>query len=90
MYKDRQNFDSVAWDKNDDAEEESQMRLRRKDICRQVEGLVKQKFSKPATLVSPLVIGSLNIHYRIHFEGEDSSSDVMVRLPWPSAACFPG
>lgn len=88
MYK-RQNFDNVAWDKNDEAEEESQMRLRRKDTCRQVESLVKQKCGKPASLVSPLVIGGLNIHYRIHLEGEDSSYDVMVRLPWPSAACFP-
>ena len=34
MYKDRQNFDYIAWDKNDDAEAESQMRLRRKDFCR--------------------------------------------------------
>ncbi|CZS96554.1 uncharacterized protein RAG0_05830 [Rhynchosporium agropyri] len=90
MYKDRQHFDNVAWDKNDDAEEESQMRLRRKDTCRQVESLVEQRCGKPATLVSPLVIGGLNIHYRIRIEGEDSSSDVMVRLPWPSASCFPG
>ncbi|KAN0098887.1 hypothetical protein V8E51_014550 [Hyaloscypha variabilis] len=90
MYKDRQNFDNVAWDKHDDAEEESQMRLRRKDICRQVEGLVRQKRGKSATLVSPLVIGGLNIHYRIHLEGEGPSSDLMVRLPWPHAAYFPG
>jgi hypothetical protein len=90
MYKDRQNFDNVAWDKNDDAEEESLMRLRRKDTCGQVEGLVSQKCGSPATLVSPLVVGGLNIHYRVHLEGEDSSSDVMVRLPWPYAACFPG
>ncbi|KAL2071659.1 hypothetical protein VTL71DRAFT_12894 [Oculimacula yallundae] len=90
MYKDRQNFDNDAWDKNDDAEEQSQMQFRRKDICRQVEDLVKQKCSKSGTLVSPLIIGGLNIHYRVHLEGEDSSSDVMVRLPWPSASCFPG
>ncbi|RDL41670.1 uncharacterized protein BP5553_01649 [Venustampulla echinocandica] len=90
MYKDRQNFDDVAWDKNDDAEEESQMRLWRKDTCRQVEALVTRKCGKPATLVSPLVIGGFNIHYRIHLEGEDSSSDVMVRLPWPYSARFPG
>ena len=90
MYKDRQNFDNAAWDKNDDAEEESQLRLRRKNTCEQVEGLVRQKCGKSATLVSPLVIGGLNIHYRVHLEGEDSSSDVMVRLPWPYAACFPG
>lgn len=66
------------------------MRLRRKDTCRQVESLVKQKCGKPATLVSPLVIGGLNIHYRVYLEGEDDSSDVMARLPWPYAACFPG
>ncbi|TVY24315.1 hypothetical protein LHYA1_G007922 [Lachnellula hyalina] len=89
MYKDRQTFDNVAWDKNDVDEDQSQMRLRRKDTCRQVESLVKQKCGKPATLVSPLVIGGLNIHYRIHLDGEESSSDVMVRLPWPYAACFP-
>lgn len=89
MYKGRQNFDNVASDKNDDAEEKSQLRLRRTDNCRQVEALVKLKCGKPATLVSPLIIGGLNIHYRIHLEGEDSSSNLMVRIPWPNASCFP-
>jgi hypothetical protein len=66
------------------------MRLWRKDTCRQVEDLAKQICGKPATLVSPLLIGGLNIHYSIHLEGEDLSSEVIVRLPWPYTACFPG
>lgn len=50
---------------------------------------MKHKCGKSATLVSPLVIGGLNIHYRIHLEGEESSSDLIVRLPWPHSTHFP-
>jgi hypothetical protein len=89
MYRDRQDFDNVAWDKDDDAEEASQKRLGRKSICRQLEMLVKQKCGKDAALVPPLVIGGCNIHYKMRLGSESSSSNVMVRLPWPHSAPFP-
>lgn len=88
MYKGRQNFDDVAWDKNDAAEEESEKKLRKESFCRRVEAFVAEKFGKPAEILS-IITGGLNIHYRMRFEEEESSSDVIVRVPWPGAAQFP-
>ncbi len=87
MDKDRQDFDNVAWDKNDEAWEESQKQLRLKSTCRLVESLVGQKFGKRATVASPLIIGGYNILYRICLEG--ASADVIVRVPCPNLAQFP-
>lgn len=88
MYKGRQNFDDVAWDKSDAAEEESEKRLRKESFCRRVEAFVMEKLGKPAE-ISSIITGGLNIHYRMRFEQEGPSSDVMVRVPWPAAAQFP-
>lgn len=88
MYKGRQNFDEVAWDKSDAAEEESEKKLRKESFCCRVEAFVTEKCGKPAKILS-IITGGLNIHYRIRFEDDDSSSDVMVRVPWPAAAQFP-
>ncbi|RFU32577.1 hypothetical protein B7463_g3765, partial [Scytalidium lignicola] len=87
MDKDRQDFDNVAWDRNDRAWEESQKQLRLTSTCNLVESLVKQKFGKCATLISPLIIGGYNILYRIRLEGV--SADVMIRVPCPNLAQFP-
>lgn len=87
MGDDREDFDNLAWDKNDEAWEESQKQLRHKSTCRLAESLVEQKFGKRATLVSPLIIGGYNILYRIRLEGV--SPDVMVRLPCPNLVQFP-
>ncbi|KAI3391712.1 hypothetical protein diail_6876, partial [Diaporthe ilicicola] len=88
MYKGRQNFDNVAWDKSDAAEEESEKNMRKDSTCCRVEAFATEKCGKPAEILS-IITGGLNIHYRMRFEEEDSSSDVMVRVPWPAAAQFP-
>lgn len=94
MYKGRENFDDVAWDKSDAAEEESEKKLRKESYCCRVEAFVKEKYGKPVDILS-IIPGGLNIHYRMRFEAgeeeeeEDPSSDVMIRVPWPGAAQFP-
>jgi hypothetical protein len=87
MTKARQNFDEVAWDRNDEAWEESQKRLRLKSTCRLVESLAEKIFEKRASLVSPIFFGGFNVLYRIRLEGD--SSDVIVRLPCPDLVQFP-
>lgn len=88
MYKGRQNFDDVAWDRSDAAEEESEKKMRKESTCCRVEAFVTEKCGRPAEILS-IITGGMNIHYRMRFEEEDSSSDVMVRVPWPAAAQFP-
>lgn len=88
MYVRRQNLDELAWDQNDAAEEESQKRMVKASTCCQVEALVTDKCGRPARLVS-VITGGLNIHYRLRFQGEEPSSDVLVRVPWPSTVRFP-
>lgn len=89
MYKRRQNLDDLAWDQNDAAEEESRKRMVRAGLCRQVEALVTEKCGRPARLMS-VITGGFNFHYRLRFQDEESSSDVMLRVPWPSTVQFPG
>ncbi|KAH8595133.1 phosphotransferase [Bisporella sp. PMI_857] len=87
MYNGQEELDNLVWDKNDEASDESQKQMRLTTTCRQVEHLAEQKFGKPATLVSPLIIGGFNILYRIHLKGV--SPDIIVRLPCPSLVQFP-
>ncbi|RDL40596.1 Phosphotransferase [Venustampulla echinocandica] len=87
MYSGQEELDNLVWDKNDEDSDKSQKQMRLKTICRQVERLAKQKFRKPATLVSPLIIGGFNILYRLHLEGV--TPDIIVRLPCPSLVQFP-
>ncbi|KAM5347068.1 hypothetical protein ACJ41O_010073 [Fusarium nematophilum] len=87
MTKARQSFDGVAWDRNDEAWDESQKRLRLKSTCRLVEALAGKVFEKRASLVTPIFFGGFNVLYRIHLEGH--SSDVIVRLPCPDLVQFP-
>ncbi|KAH8656616.1 phosphotransferase [Tricladium varicosporioides] len=87
MYNDREEFDSVAWDRNDEGWEEAQKQLRLPSTCRRVESLIQQKDRKIAILVPPVIFGGYNVLYRIRIEG--TASDVMVRLPCPGLAQFP-
>ncbi|RSM04652.1 hypothetical protein CDV31_009976 [Fusarium ambrosium] len=87
MSKARQNFDEVAWDRNDEAWEKSQKQLRLKSTCRLVESLAEKVLGKRASLVSPIFFGGFNVLYRIHLEGDDSN--VIVRLPCPDLVQFP-
>ncbi|OBS20355.1 hypothetical protein FPOA_06727 [Fusarium poae] len=88
MTKARENFDNVAWDKNDEAWGQSQKQLCLKSTCRQVETLAEVALGKTsASLVSPIFFGGFNVLYRIKFVQD--SSDVIVRLPCPNLVQFP-
>ncbi|KAH9203270.1 phosphotransferase [Leptodontidium sp. 2 PMI_412] len=80
-------FDNLAWDKNDEAWEISQKRLRRRDTCELAASLAGQKFGGKATFRPPLIIGGYNILYKVQVEG--MASDVYVRLPCPDWVQFP-
>jgi hypothetical protein len=83
----RQDFDELAWDKNDEEWEEAQKALTNKSLCRRLELLVAEKFGKPATWITPMIIGGFNNLYRIRVE--DISPDVLVRRPFVSQTQFP-
>ncbi|KAK0115602.1 hypothetical protein ONS95_000125 [Cadophora gregata] len=83
----RAQLDNLAWDKNDEASEISQKRLRRRDTCELAASLAEQKFGRKATFKPPLIIGGYNILYRIQVEG--MTPDVYVRLPCPDWVQFP-
>ncbi len=83
----RQDFDGVAWDKNDEEWEEAQKALSKKSLCRRLELLVAEKFGKPATWINPMIIGGFNNLYRIHVE--DVSPDLLVRRPSVSQSQLP-
>ncbi|SPJ75988.1 uncharacterized protein FTOL_05719 [Fusarium torulosum] len=81
MAKARQDFDNVAWDKNEEAAEESQERLQLKTTCRLVEPLVEEVFKTPATLHPPISFGGFNVIYHVRLE--EHASNVIVRVPCP-------
>jgi len=83
----RQDFDGLAWDKNDEEWEVAQKALSKKSLCRSLELLVAQMFGKPATWVTPMIIGGFNNLYRIHVE--DMSPDVLIRRPSVSQSQLP-
>lgn len=57
MGDDRADFDNVAWDRNDEAWEESQKWFRRVSTLRKIEAFVTQKLGKTAAWVTPMRIG---------------------------------
>ncbi|TVY43889.1 hypothetical protein LSUB1_G002036 [Lachnellula subtilissima] len=83
----RAQLDNLAWDKNDEASEISQKRLRRRDTCELAASLAGQKFGRKATFTPPLIIGGYNILYKVQIEG--MASGVYVRLPCPDWVQFP-
>ncbi|TVY90417.1 hypothetical protein LAWI1_G007253 [Lachnellula willkommii] len=83
----RAQLDNLAWDKNDEASEISQQRLRRRDTCELAASLAGQKFGRKATFGPPLIIGGYNILYKVQVEG--MASDIYVRLPCPDWVQFP-
>ncbi|KAG9240288.1 phosphotransferase [Calycina marina] len=83
----RQDFDELAWDKNDEEWEHAKKALSKKSLCRRLELLVAEKFGKPATWITPMIIGGFNNLYRIRVE--DFSPDVLVRRPYVSQAQLP-
>jgi len=83
----RQDFDGLAWDRNDEEWEGAQKALSKKSLCRRLELLVAGKFGKPTTWITPVIIGGFNNLYRIRVEGV--STDVLVRRPSVSQAQLP-
>ncbi|TVY38041.1 hypothetical protein LSUB1_G005273 [Lachnellula subtilissima] len=82
----RQDFDELVWDKNDEKWEEVQKALSKKSMCRRLELLVTEKFGKPATWITPMILGGFNNLYRIRIE---DAFDVLVRRPSVSQAQLP-
>lgn len=87
MDDDRAGFDNLAWDRNDEAWEESQKYFRRVSTPRKIESFVTRKFGTTATWVIPMRIGVYNNLYRMRIEG--SKEDNIIRMPQPSLARFP-
>jgi len=84
---DRADFDNLAWDRNDEAWEQSQKFFRQISTLRKIEAFVTEKMGKRATWVSPLIVGGYNNLYRMRIEG--SPHDVMIRLPQHHRCQFP-
>lgn len=59
----RRDFDELVWDKNDGEWEEAQKALGKKSMCRRLELLVTEKFGKPTTWITPMIIGGFNNLY---------------------------
>lgn len=53
MADDREDFDNVAWDKNDKAFEESKVFFRLVSNLRKIESFVEQELGKTATMGQP-------------------------------------
>ncbi|KAK2626189.1 hypothetical protein QTJ16_004451 [Diplocarpon rosae] len=83
----RADLDNLAWDKNDEASELSQKRLRRRDTCELAATIAQQKFGRKAIFKPPLIIGGYNILYRVQVQG--MTPDIYVRLPCPDWVQFP-
>jgi hypothetical protein len=83
----RQDSDGLAWDRSDELWEAAIKQVRLSSVCRKIESFAEKIFEKPATLVTPLIIGGFNVLYPIHAEG--LSNGVLVRVPCPNQAVFP-
>ncbi|KAM4058579.1 phosphotransferase enzyme family protein [Hirsutella rhossiliensis] len=83
----RQDSDDLAWDRSDELWEEAIKQVRSSSACRKIESFAEKIFAKPATLVTPLIIGGFNVLYPIRIKG--LSANVLIRLPCPNQAVFP-
>lgn len=87
MNQERENYDNLAWDLNDDALENAQSQLMRRSFCADIVSVVSEQFGKEAILVPPCRLGGYNMLYRVRVDG--LPSDVLVRVPCPSQCQFP-
>lgn len=83
----RAQLDNLAWDKNDEASEISQKRLRRRDICELAACLAERNFGGESNTQATSTHRWIQHLYRIQLEG--MSSDAYVRLPCPDWAQLP-
>lgn len=89
MYDERQPFDSDAWDKYEQHQDDALRKQAEPEFADAIEALVTHKCGRPATH-GQCYGGAFNLHHRIHLEGEDPSSDLIIRLPWPFGSNFTG
>jgi len=83
----RQDSDNLAWDRSDELWEEAIKQVRSSTVCRKIESFVDAMFAKPATLLTPLIIGGFNVLYPMRIDG--LPANVLIRLPCPNQAVFP-
>lgn len=83
----REDSDNLAWDRSDELWEEALRQVRLSSQCRKIESAAERIIGKPATLITPLIIGGFNVLYPIRLEG--FSAPVLVRIPCPNQAVFP-
>ncbi|KAI1850410.1 hypothetical protein JX266_004268 [Neoarthrinium moseri] len=82
-----QDSDNLAWDRSDALFDEAIQQVRLSSTCRQIESFAKKLFGEHAKRVPPLLIGGFNVLYPIQIE--NSSTEVLVRVPCPNQAVFP-
>ncbi|KAI1872373.1 uncharacterized protein JN550_004092 [Neoarthrinium moseri] len=83
----RQDPDNLAWDRSDALIEEAIRQVRLSSTCRQIESFAQKIFGEHAKRIPPLIIGGFNVLYPIRIE--NSSTEVLVRVPCPNQAVFP-
>lgn len=83
----RQDSDELAWDRSDELWDQAMKQVRLSSQSRKIESFAESIFGKPATLITPLIIGGFNVLYPVRLEGTPVS--VLVRLPCPNQAVFP-
>ena len=84
-----QEGDALAWDRSDELWDEAVKQIRLSSVCRKIAAFAEKTLAKPATFVSPLVMGGFNVLYPIRTEGHSDDMNVLVRLPCPSQVVFP-
>jgi len=83
----RQDSDNLAWDRSDDLWEKAIKHVRLSSTCRKIDSFTEKIFAKPATMITPLIIGGFNVLYPFRIEG--IAGHVLVRLPCPNQAPVP-
>lgn len=83
-----EDYDNVAWDRDDEVYEKAVLSLRRNMTCEKLETLTSKKCGQQATMDGPLRIGGYNAIYRMKVE-ESSMGDVVIRVPIHGSVKFP-
>jgi hypothetical protein len=85
---DRASFDDLAWDKNDEDQEESKQYFVLASTFRKVESLASRELGKSTKFTKTLIKGGYNYLFRLEVNG-GADNDVLVRLPQPYQSMFP-
>ncbi|KAL3422329.1 phosphotransferase [Phlyctema vagabunda] len=88
MDDDMQDYDNVAWDRDDEIYEKAVLNLRKTTTCERMETLTSKKCEQQATMNGPLKVGGYNAIYQMNFQ-ESSVDDVIIRVPIFGSIKFP-